>query len=251
MKSKKWILLFLIVCMGVLTVPVSVRAGRISSLQQAQRKAQKKVKGAYVTELDEDYDKGIHVYEVQLHKGTKQYDLVYRASDGKLISYGWDQMRRNLTSKKAVISQSVCKKLAKKEVKNSTIKSIRRKWDDGVIVWKVKLTAKDKLYTLEYHARTRALLEYEWEIVNKVNKPNKNTGYIGHDKAKSIALNQVPGAHVIQIEFEIDDGIPVYQVELLKDSFEFDIEINAKTGGIIDYEQSSIFDAARPHGTCH
>ena len=237
MNRNKWILMLLVVCMGIFALPVSVQAGKITRLQQAEKKALKKVKGAYVTELDEDYEKGVHVYEVQLQKGTKEYDLVYRSSDGKLISYGWDQQKRDRTSTKAVMSKSACKKLAKKEVKKSTITGIRKKWDDGVLVWKVKLTTKDKQYTLEYHARTRALLEYEWEFVGKSNKTGKNNGYIGHDKAKEIALGRVPGAQVIKVEFDMDDGVPVYQVEMVKDGYEYEVEIHAKTGKIIDFEQ--------------
>lgn len=238
MNVKKWIRMLLVICTGIVLIPASARAGKITSLRQAEKKALKKVKNARVTELDEDYEKGVHVYEVQLRKGMKEYDLVYRSSDGKLLSYGWDQKKRNRTSKKAIMSKSACKKLAKKEVKKGKITSIKKKRDDGVWVWKVKLSTKDKKYTLEYHARTCALLEYEWDLITKKSKKSsKNNGYIGHEKVRKIALQKVPGADIIKVEFEKDDGVPVYKVEMIKGDYEYEVEIHAKTGKILDFEK--------------
>lgn len=65
-------------------------------------------------------------------------------------------------------------------------------------VYKVRLRKGDKKYTLEYHASTGKLMEYEWEIVaqpvTNTNNGNTDNGYIGENKAKNIALDRVPGA---------------------------------------------------------
>ena len=62
--------------------------------------------------------------------------------------------------------------------------------------------------------------------------------YIGLDKATEIALAQLPGATLKEIEFEYDDGM-VYEAELLKDGYEYDVEIDALTGAVVkwDYER--------------
>lgn len=62
--------------------------------------------------------------------------------------------------------------------------------------------------------------------------------YIGLDKAAEIALAQIPGATLKEIEFDYDDGM-VYEAELLKDGYEYDIEIDAITGAVVkwDYER--------------
>jgi len=60
--------------------------------------------------------------------------------------------------------------------------------------------------------------------------------YIGEDKAKTIALNhaKVTSPKNLVIEFDYDDGVMVYDVEFYFGGTEYDYEINAKTGAIIE-----------------
>ena len=62
--------------------------------------------------------------------------------------------------------------------------------------------------------------------------------YIGLDKATEIVLAQLPGATLNEIEFDYDDGM-VYEAELRKDGYEYDVEIDALTGAVVkwDYER--------------
>ena len=62
------------------------------------------------------------------------------------------------------------------------------------------------------------------------------------EKAKQIALAEVPGATVVKAEFDNDDGVPVYEVELVKDAWEYEFKIHAKTGQILERDQDSIYD---------
>ncbi len=95
----------------------------------------------------------------------------------------------------------------------------------------------NKNYELDYHARTGKLIGYEWEELLK--PKNSNNGYIGVEKAKQIALQKVPGATVVKAKFDRDDGKAVYEIELIKDIYEYDIEIDAVTGKILDFEQDT------------
>ena len=64
--------------------------------------------------------------------------------------------------------------------------------------------------------------------------------YIGKDKALNIALakaglkkSQISGC---EVEFECDDGIITYDIEFYCGSTEYEFEIDATTGNIIEYE---------------
>lgn len=133
------------------------------------------------------------------------------------------------------MSESKCRSLAQKKVPGASITSIRLKYDDGIDQYKVKMKKGNKKYELEYHARTRELIGYEWKEEIKPKQSNNN--YIGAEKAKQIALSKVPGATVIKVEFDRDDGVPLYEVEMIKDEFEYDLEIHAITGEILDFDQ--------------
>lgn len=205
------------------------QAKKITSLHQAEKKAKKQVKNATVTDLEKDRKDGVTVYEIQLRKGSREYDLTYRASNGKLISYGWELPKRTVPKASGTISKSKCKKLAQKKTGNAKIISIVQKYDDGALCYKVKAKKGKKTYSLEFYAGTGKLLEYEWKLAAS----NTKSGYIGTAKAKKLALSKIPNARVIKVEFDTDDGIPVYDVELIKGSYEYEVKIHAKTGKIL------------------
>lgn len=242
-KSNRILTIAFLVCFvfaNVLCFPTPVSAKEITSVYQAKRLAREKVKGATVTEVDKDYEKGELVYEVKLVKGKKEYELTYRASDAKLISYKWEIQSWYITKGKGnIISKSKCKKLAKKEVSGGSITSLVKKRSDGIDIYKVKMKKGSKKYELKFHARTGKLLEYEWELTTKSSGKNQ---YIGTAKAKEIALKKVGGGHVTKVEFDMDDGVPIYEVEIIKGDYEYDVEIHAKTGKILEVDKDYIYD---------
>lgn len=62
--------------------------------------------------------------------------------------------------------------------------------------------------------------------------------YISHQKAGQIAKNRVKNSRIIKVEFDHDDGIATYQIELRTTSgVEYDVKINAKTGKVIRVER--------------
>ncbi len=241
MKAKKRSIMVLaalcFVFAGALLWSENTAAAQVKSISQAKAKALKKVPNAVVTEVDSDYEKGTLVYEVELVKGDKKYTIKYRASNAKVLEYGWEMQYVKPDNQNALISKSKCKQLARKEVKNGKILSCTKKRDDGVDIYKLKLKKNSKRYTLVYHARTGALIEYEWELTAASKSSKAKSGYIGVAKAKKIALAEVPGATVVKAEFDMDDGVPVYEVELIKGNYEYDFEIHAKTGKILKQEK--------------
>lgn len=84
------ILAICLVATSVCITPQTVQAKQITSFKQVKKLAKKQVKGAAVVKVDMDYDNGKLVYEVEMSKGKKEYNLAYRASDSKLISYEWE-----------------------------------------------------------------------------------------------------------------------------------------------------------------
>lgn len=78
---------------GGLAAADGVWAAKLSSANQARQKALQKVPNAVVTGVDADRENGEQVYEVELVKGSKKYDITYRASDGKMLEYGWEKQQ--------------------------------------------------------------------------------------------------------------------------------------------------------------
>ena len=62
---------------------------------------------------------------------------------------------------------------------------------------------------------------------------------IGSTKAKEIMLKKVPGAKIVKFRLD-NDRTPEYEGELTKGSYKYEIDVNAKTGKITDYEKEKI-----------
>lgn len=211
----------------------SAHAKKISSLSQAQKKALKEVKNAVVTDTEMEHKDGQAVYEVSLLKGTKEYDIVYRAKDGKKIKYSWEENYIYSVNKNKTLSKNECKKLALKKVKKAAVISLTEKIDDGLTVYKVTLKKGNKKYKLEYLAEGRKLIEYEWETTKT---SNIGKGYISSSKAQEIALAKVSGGQVVKCKLDTDDGIPEYEIDIIAGGFEYEFTIHAETGKILEME---------------
>ena len=61
--------------------------------------------------------------------------------------------------------------------------------------------------------------------------------------AKSIMLNKVPGANILEFSYDGDDKTPKYDGTLIKDNYEYEVDVNAKTGQIIKFEKEAVFVA--------
>lgn len=78
---------------------------------------------------------------------------------------------------------------------------------------------------------------------SKEEKAMVNPKYISTDEATKIGLNKVgKGAKLIKIKSDLDDNPPKYKLEILLEKYEYEIEIHAITGAIIDFEKDEVDD---------
>lgn len=60
---------------------------------------------------------------------------------------------------------------------------------------------------------------------------------IGPERAAEIALERVGGGEVVEIEREREHGRPVWDIEIVKDGVEYELDIDRETGEIIKVER--------------
>ena len=71
---------------------------------------------------------------------------------------------------------------------------------------------------------------------------------ITQEKAQEIALAKVPGAaadNVTKLKLDRDDGMQIYEVEIIYNQMEYDLEISAAGGRILDFEGESTLRTGR------
>lgn len=121
---------------------------------------------------------------------------------------------------------------------------VKEERDNGRLIYEVEFYAKGKEYDYDIEKSTGKILSSDFDIENYTpgnqNSGNANSGtgkILSLEKAKSIALAKVPGATAkdIRIRLDRDEKIQVYEGEINFNQMEYEFELDATTGHIIEW----------------
>lgn len=158
------------------------------------------------------------------------------------------------------ITLQEAKDIALKEVDGEIVRS-KKDNDDGRIYFEVDILKGTVLHEFEIDAKGR-IASHDQENQQTTNNQsgtndnqsttndnqsttndnqnttnnNQNEKLLTADEASKIALNRVGGGTVIRNEYDIDDGIKHYEIEIIFKNIEYDISVHAITGEIISYD---------------
>ena len=95
-------------------------------------------------------------------------------------------------------------------------------------------------YSVEIDASTGSVIKYESERNDDYVPGGTQDGIISADEAKAKAAERA-GLSVSQVTFtkvelDFDDGRSIYEIEFRYGNTEYEAEINAATGAVIDFE---------------
>lgn len=111
-------------------------------------------------------------------------------------------------------------------------------WEDGRQVYDVEFyTADYKEYDYEIDAVTGAVVSFDQDAEGYT--PPAGGAVISEARAREIALTKVPGAsdsHIRELKLDRDDGRQIYEVEIVYNRVEYEIEIDAVTGNVLKYD---------------
>ena len=121
----------------------------------------------------------------------------------------------------------------------------RLDWDDGRMKYEVEFYSGRTEYDYDIDALTGAIRSKDRDLDdydlnwsgNSGSQSTSTEGIITAEKAQSIALANTPsGTTVVKCELDRDDGRWVYELELRNGRTEYECDINAVTGVILDWE---------------
>lgn len=123
--------------------------------------------------------------------------------------------------------------------------TVKLERDDGVLEYDIEFYVGNMEYDYEISAKNGKILSKSVEEDDDRPAANtaKSTG-ITIDEAKKIALKKVPGAKDknIKIKLDRDDGKTVYEGKIVYKETEYEFEIDAESGRILEWESESIYD---------
>ena len=208
------------------------------------------------TKAKTDYDDGVKEYDIEFISGSYEYEFEVRASDGKITSYDRERAdaQKTTSSQKITSSQSSSSAVTLAEAKSIALKhaglsasdvrftKAKTDYDDGVKEYDIEFVSGSYEYEFEVRASDGKITSYDRERAEGQKTTSASTtssgNYIGVEKAKSIALKD-SGVSASKATFEKakldkEDGVYVYEVEFRSGNMEYEYEINAKTGKILD-----------------
>ena len=203
-----------------------------------------------------DYDDRRVVYEVDFYSGNTEYDYEIDAISGDIREYDRDieyysipsGTSRSSSDSSDYIGEARAKSIALEHAKiaerNATFIKAHLDYDDGRTVYEIDFYSGNSEYDYEIDAVSGEIREYDHEIEYRetpraTQKPaTGNTGeYIGEARAKSIALSDAglseSGVRSLKAKLDREHGTMVYEVEFKNGRREYEYEIDALSGAIL------------------
>lgn len=209
-----------IVVAGVSIYATNASAGESITESEAKQIALAEVKGAdisNITKFQKDKDDGRTEYDVEIIYDGFEYDFEISAKDGTIFDQSKEKADPGDLAK--LEAKQAAKEEANKEADNSG------QSDDN------KTVVVDQ---------------------SSSSSSSSSSSGISLERAKSIALSQVPGASsgdIVKAYKDYDDGRKEYDIEIVYDGYEYEFEISASSGKIlskdvdrIDYDDDDDWD---------
>ena len=154
---------------------------------------------------------------------------------------GLSYASKNGSNNVNLITSEKAKTIMLDKVPGATITEFSYDGDDKIPTYDGTLIKDNYEYEVDVNAETGEVIKFEKEKVSISNTNNKNTSnLITEEKARTIMLDKVPGATITEFSYDKDDSVPKYEGTLVKDNYEYEIDVNAKTGEVIKFEKEKI-----------
>ena len=173
--------------------------GRDAALEAALNDAGVSESDTSRLQVSEERDDGRKIYEIRFDVGQTEYDYEILASDGQVISSDIDSSREASAGNAGTGAQSTTQ-------------------TDG----------------------TGQSTEQAGNAQNQQSGAANNAEVaVSLEEASAIALEKVPGAteNDLRIELDYDDGRYRYEGDIIYQQVEYDFEINADTGEVIEWSE--------------
>lgn len=202
-----------------------------------------------------DREDGREVYEVDFDTADQEYEYDIDAETGEIVKTDTDtrNVKNSTKTDPSGSSRAVTEEEAKQaafehagvEESDATSLTIKIDEEDDQEIYDVEFRTEEKKYEYEIDTVSGEVVSSDIDQKNSTNTDEAGSEYIGLDEAKAIALEKVSGAADKHIRIELDDeddDRSKYEGEIIFEEKEYDFEIDAFTGEIVDWDTESVYD---------
>lgn len=205
-------------------LPISIYAA--TTLEQAKETANKYVpKGSILIKAKEENNK----YELKFYNETKKekYEIDISKENNKILEYK-TQLNNDSGSNNIKLEKKDAENIVLSEIPHAEIKYTQLETDDNLKEYEVYFKTHTCNGYMIINPNTGDILERKFKWHETVVQDNKD--YISIDKIKQIANEKVPNGLITDIDLDNKNNTYIYEVEIFKDNYEYDLILNALTG---------------------
>lgn len=116
---------------------------------------------------------------------------------------------------------------------------VKKERDDGKSIYEIELYVDAEEYSYEIDADTAKILEQDYEVEEDYDREPDDPDALTRKEAVQIVLDKVEGSSEmdIRMKYERDDGKEIYEGSLVCDGTEYEFELNAKDGQILEWSE--------------
>lgn len=249
---------------AVLAVGTILSMGQVFAAELTAEQA-KNIAMGYVPEgsihinTKEEY----HQFEIKLYnqKDKTAYEIDVNKATQKITSFE-SESQCHIGGIQVALTEQDAKNVVLKEIPQAQFISAYLEWDDGMQEYKINFYADNIVGKYQINAQNGMIVEREIQFVENqvvataptvqqpvvqipviqqpiVQQPVQvptQTNIISVEQAKQIAQSKAPNATLVKIKLDRDDGILLYEGELKEGYIEYEFEIDATTGVIIEWD---------------
>lgn len=181
-------------------------------------------------------------WDVEFRTKNYKYEVEVNANSGRVEDFEKEKLRTAQSAPvkpAAKITRTKAKNIVLKEagVKKKDVKKWVKIHNDGR-EWEIKFQTADYRYEMDVDISTGNVRDFEKEKIHTA-----SAGQISLEEAKDIALKHAKekgdfGAEAgfVKAKLDRDDGRAVYEIEIRSGRMEYDCEIDAASGKIVEWD---------------
>lgn len=176
------------------------------------------------------------VYTMRFYSSAAEYCYTIDAATGKVLDKNTPQAggQKHITLEQARAAALEDAGLSSSQV---TFLKAEKDYDDGRWMYEIEFVSASGEYDYEIDAVTGRVLERDYDAESYPG--GLPTASVSADSVRQLVLSKVPGAtasHIREFKLDEDDGRLVYEGEIRYNGVEYEFEVDAGTGRILDWD---------------
>ncbi len=196
-------------------------------------------------DFDRDTYMGKAVYKVEIEDAAAEYSYIFDASDFTLLASETELKSAASSKGSSYIGESRAREIALDAAKaeNAEGFTIRCVSENGAKIYKTSFSSGNYLYAVDIDAVSGKIVKFSKSVSDGSVTPPEIPSILSVEEVRAIALGFVfpegagsGNAVFRKTKLDYEDGMFLYEVELIAGGTEYEFEIAADTGVILDVE---------------